>query len=98
MNVRATIPLPLTREDRRRLEATIEQLVSLLDDVDGDADCEDCDIDVDLANSFCDREDDGISSGEEDGLWQGEYDPAYYDNPGFIWGGGEGGGRVHEGA
>lgn len=35
-----TVFLPVTRAMRMRIEATIEQLVGLLDEIDGDADLE----------------------------------------------------------
>lgn len=40
MNAPATLTLPLTPIARRRIEDTIEQLLALLDEADGDADLE----------------------------------------------------------
>ena len=79
----STVVLTLNTGDRLQLTTTIERLINLLDDVDGDADHE-----PDLG--FC-----GIATGwrageetdDREGADERDADEAEYDAPGFIWGG-----------
>jgi len=70
--------LAVTPDMRTRIATTIENLIALLDDIDGDADLEeDADreeeTDIDLADAYSDL----------------EADDALDDAPGHIWGGAE---------
>lgn len=82
----ATLFLPLSPDMRQRIESTVENLLALLDVIDGDENME-----PDLAGfdprTMDDREHDDDfepSIGRSGDL---EFDPAEYDAPGLIEGG-----------
>ena len=91
----ATIFLAVTPSMRLRLETTIENLLVLLDEIDGDPDQEDVgDMEPNLG--WTDRPtasmidtDEREEVSEDEGAQCDDEGQCDYDEPGFIWGGGE---------
>lgn len=87
INADGVVFLTLDNRDRTSIATTVERLIALLDEVDGDPDLEDEDEHGgDIVDEPHDEETDCNLAGAHSEL---EFDQGDYDGPGFIWGGNE---------